>query len=63
MFIITIVSITFLAFSIELNGDKLYQNVYTTINNNVNYADIYQLNPNSSINTEKTFIQNIKKEN
>lgn len=61
MFIITIVSLTFLAFSIELNGDKLYQNVYTTINNNVNYADIYQLNPNSSINTEKDFYSKYKK--
>ena len=62
MFIITIVSLLlFLAFSIELNGDKLYQNVYTTINNNVNYADIYQLNPNSSINTEKDFYSKYKK--
>ena len=61
MFIITIISLTFLAFSIELNGDKLYQNVYTTINNNVNYADIYQLSPNSSINTEKDFYSKYKK--
>ena len=61
MFIITIISLTFLAFSIELNGDKLYQNVYTTINNNVNYADIYQLSPNSSIHTEKDFYSKYKK--
>ena len=28
---------------------------------NVNYADIYQLNPNSSINTEKDFYSKYKK--
>lgn len=45
MFMITTISLVFLSFAIELNGDKLYQNVYTTINNDVNYADIYQYYP------------------
>ena len=48
--IINIVTLAFLAFAIELNGDKLYQNVYTTVNNSNNYTDIYQsdgiTNPN-----------------
>ena len=48
MLLITVMSLTFLSFSIELNGDKLYQNVYTTINNGVNYADIYQFTADSS---------------
>lgn len=51
IFIISIISLVFLSFAIELNGDKLYQNVYTTINNNVTYTNIFQYNSNS---TEKT---------
>ncbi len=49
--IISAISLTFLSFAIELNGDKLYQNVYTTINNNVHYTDIYQYNNNSVVDT------------
>lgn len=40
--VISAISLAFLSFAIELNGDKLYQNVYTTIHNNVHYTDIYQ---------------------
>lgn len=52
IFFICAISLSFLSFAIELNGDKLYQNVYTTINNNVHYTDIYQYieNPNASKN-------------
>lgn len=50
IFFISAISLSFLSFAIELNGDKLYQNVYTTINNNIHYTDIYQYieNPNAS---------------
>lgn len=52
IFIISTISLVFLSFAIELNGDKLYQNVYTTVNNNVTYTDIYQYHPTES--TEKS---------
>ena len=48
--VICAISLAFLSFAIELNGDKLYQNVYTTINNKINYTDIYQYHSNSFVN-------------
>lgn len=47
--VISAISLAFLSFAIELNGDKLYQNVYTTIHNNVHYTDIYQHKENANI--------------
>lgn len=55
MFIISLISLVFLSFSIELNGDKLYQNVYTTINNNVNYAEVYQYLPKANADISKDY--------
>ncbi len=55
MFVISLISLVFLSFAIELNGDKLYQNVYTTVNNNVNYADIYQYIPKDNIDLSKDY--------
>ncbi len=46
--VICAISLSFLSFAIELNGDKLYQNVYTTINNNVHYTDVYQYVENAN---------------
>ena len=37
MFVICTISLAFLSFAIELNGDKLYQNVYTTETYGTNY--------------------------
>lgn len=38
--IICAISLTFLSFTIELNGDKLRQNVYTMVENGYQYTDI-----------------------
>ena len=43
--IICSISLAFLSFTIELNGDKLRQNVYTMIENGYEYTDIYQYLP------------------
>lgn len=40
MTIICALSLAFLSFTIELKGNKLHQNIYTTVNNNYNYVDI-----------------------
>lgn len=42
MLIICALSLTFLAFTIELNGDKLKENIYTTVLNGYKFTDIYQ---------------------
>lgn len=42
MFIICALSLTFFSITIELNGEKLRQNVYTMIENGYRYTDIYQ---------------------
>lgn len=55
IFIISTISLVFLSFAIELNGDKLYQNVYTTVNNNVTYTDIYQYHPTDSTKKSDDF--------
>lgn len=72
--IICCISLTFLSFTIELNGDKLRQNVYTMIENGYNYTNIKKSNPITN-NKDKSFYdkynsdelnlnsyQNIKKE-
>ena len=61
MFIITLISLVFLSFAIELNGDKLYQNVYTTVNNNASYADIYQYIPKENVDDSKDFYAKYEK--
>lgn len=43
--IITAISLGFLSFSIELNGEKLRQNVYTMINNGYRYTTIEEHYP------------------
>lgn len=43
--IITSISLAFLSFSIELNGEKLRQNVYTMIENGYRYTTIEKLSP------------------
>lgn len=40
MTFISALSLAFLSFTIELKGDKLRQNIYTTVNNQYNYVDI-----------------------
>ncbi len=45
MIIICSISLTFLSFTIELNGDKVRQNVYTMVANNYNYTDIKEYLP------------------
>ena len=60
MFVICTISLAFLSFAIELNGDKLYQNVYTTVNNNVHYTNIYQYN-DSQNNSNKDFYDKYQK--
>ena len=42
MFIICALSLTFFSVTIELNGEKLRQNVYTMIENGYRYTDIYK---------------------
>lgn len=42
MFIICALSLTFFSITIELNGEKLRQNVYTMIENGYRYTDIYE---------------------
>lgn len=42
MFILTTISLTFLSFTLELNGEKLRQNVYTMIENGYRYTNIYE---------------------
>ncbi len=42
MFLICGLSLTFLSITIELNGEKLRQNVYTMIENGYRFTDIYQ---------------------
>ena len=61
MFIISLISLVFLAFAIELNGDKLYQNVYTTVNNNINYTDIYQYIPKTNVDNKDDFYAKYQK--
>lgn len=55
--IICAISLAFLSFAIELNGDKLYQNVYTTVNNNVHYTDIYQYNEKANLDKHDFYSQ------
>lgn len=55
IFFISIICSVFLSFAIELNGDKLYQNVYTTVENGINYTDIYQYHPTSTSSSSKDF--------
>ena len=43
--IITSISLAFLSFSIELNGEKLRQNVYTMIENGYRYTTIEEYSP------------------
>lgn len=43
--IICSISLAFLSFTIELNGDKLRQNIYTMIENGYNYTDILEYLP------------------
>lgn len=43
--LITSISLAFLSFSIELNGEKLRQNVYTMIENGYRYTTIEELSP------------------
>lgn len=45
MIVICSISLTFLSFTIELNGDKIRQNVYTMVSNNFNYTDIKEYLP------------------
>lgn len=52
--IICCISLTFLSFTIELNGDKLRQNVYTMIENGYNYTTVKKANPITN-NTNKSF--------
>ena len=61
MFVISLISLVFLSFAIELNGDKLYQNVYTTVNNNINYTDIYQYIPKNSNNLSDDYYAKYEK--
>lgn len=42
MFIICTLSLTFFSVTIELNGEKLRQNVYTMIENGYRFTDIYE---------------------
>lgn len=42
MFLICGVSLSFLSFTIELNGEKLRQNVYTMVENGYRYTNIYK---------------------
>lgn len=42
MFIICALSLTFFSVTIELNGEKLRQNVFTMIENGYRYTDIYE---------------------
>ena len=49
--VIASISLAFLAFATELNGDKLYQNAYTMVNNNNHYTDIYQYRPSQTTTT------------
>lgn len=42
MFLICSLSLTFFSVTIELNGEKLRQNVYTMIENGYRYTDIYE---------------------
>ena len=42
MFLICALSLTFFSVTIELNGEKLRQNVYTMIENGYRYTDIYE---------------------
>lgn len=42
MFIICSLSLTFFSVTIELNGEKLRQNIYTMIENGYRYTDIYE---------------------
>ena len=42
MFLICTLSLTFFSVTIELNGEKLRQNVYTMIENGYRYTDIYE---------------------
>lgn len=55
IFLISLISLTFLSFTIELNGDKLYQNIYTTVNNDINYTEIYQYYPTETTENSKDF--------
>ena len=43
--IITAISLAFLSFSIELNGEKLRQNVYTMVENGYRYTTIEEYSP------------------
>ena len=43
--LITSISLAFLSFSIELNGEKLRQNVYTMIENGYRYTTIEEYSP------------------
>ena len=61
MFLISLISLVFLSFAIELNGDKLYQNVYTTVNNNINYTDIYQYIEKNNIDKSDDFYAKYQK--
>lgn len=61
MFVISLISLVFLSFAIELNGDKLYQNVFTTVNNDINYTDIYQYIPKNSSDTSSDFYAKFEK--
>lgn len=45
MLIVCTISLAFLAFTIELNGDKLRQNVYTMIENGYQYTEIKKYVP------------------
>lgn len=42
MMIICSISLAFLSFTIELNGDILRQNVYTTVENGYRFTDVYK---------------------
>lgn len=50
--IISVISLAFLSFAIELNGDKLYQNIYTTIHNHAHYTDLYQYIENQDVSKD-----------
>lgn len=41
------ISLAFLSFTIELNGDILRQNVYTMVENGYRYTEIYEYSPSS----------------
>ena len=47
MFIICSLSLAFLSITIELNGDKLRQNIYTMVENGYNYTEIFKSVPAS----------------